>query len=163
MKKHWKYLKYIIRHKWFVMKVCFSYKLYVSGIFHDLSKFCSSEWGPYAEFFYGKNRPVQKGNSITKDDSEAQRAFDRAWLTHQHRNPHHWQYWILRQDDGQTKVLRMPAAYVIEMVCDWVGAGRAIQGKKSNARKWYSLQKDKIRLHPDTKIDVENLMMTLPL
>ncbi len=88
VKRHIAYLKYVLRHKWFVL---------VAGrktgapvlrlLLHDLSKFRPSEWRPYAETFYGHG-----GETM---------AFDAAWLKHQHRNDHHWQHWILRQDDPE--------------------------------------------------------------
>lgn len=27
--------------------------------------------------------------------------FNRAWLLHIHRNPHHWQHWVLINDDPE--------------------------------------------------------------
>jgi hypothetical protein len=123
MSEHLRYASYIVRHKWFVL---------VAGrkigtpfwrlIVHDLSKLRPREWSPYVEFFYGKA-------SDEAEASAAQDAFDRAWLFHQHSNPHHWQFWILREDDGGEKVLPMPRKYVYEMVADWMGAGRAITGR----------------------------------
>ena len=49
---------------------------------------------------------------------EVEDRFDAAWLHHQHNNPHHWQHWLLREDDGGTKALEMDHLYVVEMVCD---------------------------------------------
>lgn len=144
MKKHLQYLNYLVRHKWFVAAACFRRGLYWQGVVHDLSKFRPREWLPYAEFFYGteKNR----------------NAFDRAWLDHQHANPHHWQHWVLRNDNGSTVVLEMPEKYVVEMVCDWEGAGRAITGKSGTTLDWYSKNFHKMLLHPDTRTRVEELL-----
>ena len=125
MKKHLKYLRYIILHKWYVAMECFKFGLYWRGIKHDWSKFLPSEWFPYVESFYGN----RSGFGVKEK-------FDKAWLLHQHRNSHHWQHHILREDSGATKILQMPYEDALEMYCDWVGAGRAITGKK-DVREWY--------------------------
>jgi hypothetical protein len=76
---------------------------------------------------------------------------------HQHRNLHHWQAWVLRQDDGGTKPMPMPEGYAREMVADWAGAGRAITGKWK-VRSWYDNNFEKMLLHPDTRKLVEELL-----
>ena len=118
MLKHIKYLKYVLRHKWYVFIECINLGIPLRGFMHDMSKFFPSEWFPYANFFYGKSRPVQKGFEIKNTHDAAEEAFDTAWLKHIHHNPHHWQYWILRQDDGGTKEIQMSYNYVLEMVAD---------------------------------------------
>jgi hypothetical protein len=130
---YWKYLKYVLRHKWFVFIECAKRGIIWRGITHDLSKFYPDEFIPYARYFYG-NCP----ESFQTD-------FDKAWLKHIHRNPHHWQYWILREDDGGTKLIRPPLQYLKEMGCDWVGAGKAITGM-DNITEWYDRNKDKIQI-----------------
>jgi hypothetical protein len=159
--KHLKYLKYVLRHKYFVLIECLKYGLIWQGIIHDWTKFCPSEWQPYVEYFYGdKNK---------KD-------FDIAWNHHQKRHPHHWQYWLLREDNPradftmwwfglQTKkeavlyhffnILPMPDRYRKEMIADWRGTVIA-QGKtRESTGKWYLKNKENIFLHPDTEKWVE--------
>lgn len=171
MNKHWKYLCYVIKHKWFVMMACFARGLYWQGIVHDLSKFRPSEWGPYAEYFYGEKKTDQEitehnrrawmvVGSFAYSNKYKQDRFDEAWLFHQHRNPHHWQHWILRQDDGEVKVLEMPEKYALEMLCDWEGAGLAITGTKEYDQ-WYLRNKDSIQLHPKTRDLIERRMFPL--
>lgn len=165
--KHIKYLSYVIRHKWFVLiaglKIgCNPIRL----ILHDLSKFRPSEWFPYADNFYGNYRTMQEikqmfGNDVairwgkTKDMVEM--AFDVAWLKHIHRNPHHWQHWILREDSGKNKYIPIPRKYIKEMVADWMGAGRAITGKW-DAKDWYAKNKDKIRVDERSRKIIETLL-----
>jgi hypothetical protein len=84
-------------------------------------------------------------------------AFDFAWLLHQKRNRHHWQWWILPKDDGGVKVLEMPCKYVVEMICDWRGAGRA-QRNKATVLEWYVEHKTRMQLHPNTSELVEYLI-----
>ena len=146
-----KYLWYVIRHKWFVLKECFKVGLYWRGITHDLSKLRPSEFIPYARYFYsffGVGWSQEKyggcGDEIARHQ-EISMAFDRAWLYHIHRNPHHWQFWLLQEDDGSLKKIPMPVKYLKEMLTDWRGAGRAITGK-DNTPEWYLENKDKIKL-----------------
>lgn len=158
-----KYLKYVLRHKWYVLIECWRVGLIWRGIMHDMSKFRPDEFIPYARYFYGSYDPWDRlkirapwiGYEHSKEGVEE--AFDRAWLLHQHRNPHHWQYWILRGDDAWTKVLLMDPAYLLEMICDWHGAGMAINGKK-NTRAWYLHNREKMRLHPETRKTIEILL-----
>jgi hypothetical protein len=95
------------------------------------------------------------------DRVEVLAAFNRAWLAHQHRNPHHWQHWVLREDSGKTFALEMPHKYRVEMLCDWQGAGRAITGKfnpsdpYSETREWYEKNAGKMLLHDNTRAWVQ--------
>ena len=144
--RDWKYLRYIIRHKWFVLLACVRRGIIWRGLVHDLSKLLPSEFYPYAEYFYG---------TVPNPGSDVKIAFDKAWLFHQHRNPHHWQFWILREDDGDTKIMRMSDVFVAEMVCDWIGAGRAITGKSGGTREWYEKNRHRIIVHKDTREQIE--------
>ena len=167
MNKYIQYLKYLLKHKWYVAIECFNEGLYWRGIVHDMSKFLPSEFIPYTNFFYGKNNP----SSSTRDDTgyykptdtEDER-FDFAWLLHQKRNRHHWQWWILPEDDGGIKILIMDEQCAKEMVCDWVGAGKA-QGYFSpnddryyETRAWYRKNENKMTLHPTTRQYIENII-----
>lgn len=82
---HLRYLVYLLRHKWFVFVAGLStgaplWRLLI----HDWSKFLLSEWSAYVGQFYS-GKPDQN-------------AFDNAWLFHQRRNAHHWQFWVLLDD-----------------------------------------------------------------
>ena len=138
-----KYLKYLIKHKYYVTVECFKRGLYWRGITHDLSKFLPDEFIPYMNFFYGKSKEF------------AQNQFYFAWLKHQKRNPHHWQWWILKEDSGEYKIFEMSREYREEMLCDWHGAGKAIMGKNSNTKEWYLKNKDKIIIGPYTRKWIE--------
>lgn len=77
---------------------------------HDVTKFDPAEYDAYDQYFYGKN-----------SESEAVKGeFDRAWLHHLHKNSHHWQHWVLINDDDRTKGLDMDLYSVIEMISDWL-------------------------------------------
>lgn len=171
--KHLRYLRYIILNKWFVMLACFRLAklhpgLYWRGIIHDWSKFLPSEWFAYANFFYGgpKKPDVDERSmlgilAIDKWECEGRAhigkrggAIDIAWLRHQHRNSHHWQYWILKEDDGRLKALEMPYLDMLEMLADWEGAGRAIAattGKVGTLKDWYVRSRSDMVMHPRTQ------------
>lgn len=107
MRAHWLYLKYVARHKWYVL---------LAGrktgaplwrlLIHDASKFLPCEWFPYVRKFYGSPpslNPAYWSPQAREDDAALWKAavqieFDRAWLHHQHANPHHWQHWCLMND-----------------------------------------------------------------
>jgi len=96
--KHIKYAKYVIRHKFFVMLECFKHGLIYRGLKHDISKFLPGEWFPYVEFFYGtKAKQVRDETGYYKPTDTGNKAFDFAWLLHQKRNDHHWQWWCYQR------------------------------------------------------------------
>ena len=112
---------------------------------HDVSKWEDEEYFAYCEYFYGEKTPE------VKDE------FDRAWLHHQHRNPHHWQHWLLKQDDGTNKAIEMPYLDVIEMVCDhWSFSW--MKDDLYEIFSWYDENKPKMILHPNTKSLYESIL-----
>jgi hypothetical protein len=147
MKRHLAYLKYLLRHKWFVFVACFTCGVPLwRAIIHDWHKFLPSEWLAYAHTFYNR------------DGSRAKYAetpgFMQAWNFHQKRGKHHWQFWLLTWDRGGTVALDMPLTYVDEMLADWWGAGRAITGDW-DAITWYEKNKSKMILSECTRMYVE--------
>ena len=153
MERHWKYLKYVVRHKWYVLIECCKFGIPIRGLLHDLSKFKPAEWFPYVDYFYG-DKPSPRSADGSYDPLSVGEDFDYAWLSHQHCNKHHWQYWILWGDLGRTKCLPMPLRYTKEMLADWRGAGKALSGK-DDTLNWYQLNKDKMQLHEATRIWIE--------
>src|SRR5665648_13357 len=152
-----KYLKYVLKHKRFVFIECCKLGVPIRGLLHDISKLLPSEFVPYAHYFYGawvkeSQWHGDRRNHIPWKYTEmgVEVAFDLAWLKHQKRNKHHWQYWLLKCDDGGTKALDMPLKHCKEMLADWIGTGLAITGKKEVA-DWYLRNKDNMKLHPNTR------------
>jgi hypothetical protein len=169
--KHLKYLKYVLIHKYWV---------FVAGlhlgvplwqlITHDWSKFTPKEWFAYVNHFYG-NYPkfdpedtckyVRQGyyGITTKETKEM---FDVAWNYHQKTQPHHWQFWVLitDSDEPRTCVLPMPQKYVLEMVADWAGAGKAITGKWE-FEAWFLKNKDVYLLEDSTLYRVQQAIQKL--
>jgi len=151
--RHWNYFKYILSHKWFVCIACIRLSgapnfLLFLALIHDLSKFRPSEWIAYARTFYAPDGSKQYDEDLD---------FAIAWNHHQKRNKHHWQYYLLRWDRGETVSLPMPEIYIWEMVADWMGAGRAITGRWET-KEWYDKNKDKMVLHIDTRNMVETIL-----
>lgn len=156
--KHLHYLSYVLRHKWFVFVEACKLGIPWLGILHDLSKFRPDEWGPYAEFFYGKTARAHRDvTGYYKPTDTGDNAFDFAWLLHQKRNRHHWQWWILPEDNGGIKVLEMPVRYRKEMLADWRGAGRA-QGTP-DTKLWYQASQGKMQLAPETRQWTEGILL----
>ncbi len=115
---------------------------------HDESKNLSDEYLAYDAYFYGGNRT----HAVVE-------AFQKAWLLHIHRNPHHWQYWVLINDDpdeGEV-LLDMPYNYIIEMICDW-WAFSWQKGDLSEIFSWYDEHSSYIRLSPKTRETVEDIL-----
>lgn len=122
--------------------------LFRNVFFHDRSKYDESEYEPYDAYFYG-----------TKDED----AFNYAWLHHVHHNPHHWQYWLLVNDDGnlcdsrKLMPLEMPKIYALEMIADWWSFSWR-SGNLYEMFNWYDEHKDGIILHEKTREFVEAVL-----
>ena len=115
---------------------------------HDESKSQRDEYEAYDAYFYGGNRSYQ-----------VVQAYNRAWLLHLHRNPHHWQHWVLINDDPEEGevLLDMPMEYIIEMICDWWSFSWKT-GDLFEIFNWYEEHKDHIKLSVRTRNIVENIM-----
>lgn len=115
---------------------------------HDSSKNEPDEYEAYDRYFYGNNISYQ----VVQD-------FKQAWLLHIHRNPHHWQHWVLINDEPEEGeiVLEMPYNYILEMVCDW-WAFSWEKGDLTEIFKWYNEHRDYMKLHPNTRKNVEDIL-----
>lgn len=115
---------------------------------HDQSKKDLDEYNAYDNYFYGKNR----SHAVVM-------AFKRAWLEHIHRNPHHWQHWVLINDDPEEGevILEMPYEYIIEMICDWWSFSWA-KGNLAEIFSWYEGHSKYIKLAPKTRKTVESIL-----
>lgn len=77
---------------------------------HDLSKFSANESYGYAFNDFSKK--------------EVSVMFKRAWHHHKQFNPHHPEHWLNPGKGGHLEPLPMPKIYVVEMIADWIGAGK---------------------------------------
>ena len=120
-----------------------------TGLFnHDQSKWEKEEYDAYDAYFYGGRK--------TK---EVKKTFNYAWLHHIHSNPHHWQYWVLINDDPEdgTVALDIPYRYVIEMICDWWSFSWS-DGNLYEIFDWYNKHKDRMILSKNTRELVEDIL-----
>jgi hypothetical protein len=141
-----KYLSYVIRHKWWVLY----YGIKIGAplrrlLLHDMSKFLPAEWVPYRDFFDGPQPP----------SAEVRERFMAAVKLHKSRNPHHWEWWI--RDYYPGGVANMTEPYLLELLADWCGAGRAINGK-ADPIGWYTREKEKIIMAPETRARLEAML-----
>ena len=115
---------------------------------HDYSKNDPEEYDAYDKYFYGNNRSYQ----VMQD-------YNKAWLIHIHRNHHHWQHWVLINDEPNEGeiILDMPYNYVLEMICDW-WAFSWKSGDLTEIFKWYDEHKDYIKLSDKTRKYVQNIL-----
>lgn len=167
MKNDIKYLKYLFKHKWYVAKECFKRGLYWQGIIHDLSKFLPSEYFAYRDYFYNNpendenykslnkvlNRSFTEELSLLIYKAKIKRIkdnFDYAWCYHQKRNKHHFQYFLLKNDDGTLRPLEMPIKYRKETLSDWAGCSYALKGF-DNTLNWYTENRKKMIIAPETR------------
>ncbi len=116
-----KHFKVITKHKIEVMKACFKAGLYWQGITHDLSKYSIAEFVNSAKYFQGDSSPI--------DAEKIAKGYSYVWLHHRGRNPHHWEYWLDNFSKG-TQPVKIPFKYCIEMICDWIGAGKVYSKDK---------------------------------
>ena len=163
-----RYLRYVTLHKQLVYKK--GRELGVPRwrlLSHDWHKFTPLEWGAYVYEFeikpYLQDKPGLQAALGYFHTPERDAKFSYAWLRHQHMGPHHWQYWVLKFDDGGWVCLRMPEVYVREMLADWWAAGetqmRLGKIQENNPIKWYLKNQDRIHLHPETRRLVHNLLI----
>ena len=129
IKNIFKHLKKIITHKIYVGYYCFKFGIPIQGLLHDLSKFSPVEFFESVKYYQGDKSPI--------DACKKANGWSKAWMHHKGRNPHHYEYWMDDFDHGG-KPLMMPAKYAIEMLCDYLGAGRAYMGKSFNFTAEYA-------------------------
>lgn len=145
MKLYFTYLHYVFRHKWFVFLECCKLGIPWLGIIHDLSRFRLSE-----ALAYIASQPYNRDNKPPK----ITQAFTYAWNDHQHRNKHHWEYWVhFDYHTHEMTTLSIPDRYRREMLADWRGAGRA-KGTP-DVRGWYLKNNGAMLLHPETRQWIE--------
>lgn len=115
---------------------------------HDDSKTNPDEYEAYDAYFYGGNRSF----SVVRN-------FKIAFLAHIHRNPHHWQHWILVQDDPNEGeiIMEMPHNYMIEMICDWWAFSWS-KGNLNEIFTWYDEHKTHIKLGTITRYNLEMIL-----
>ena len=142
------HFKTVIIHKYWVFKYAKQIGIPWQGLIHDLSKFSWTEFSESVKFYQeGKSSPIVAAKKA--------QGYSLAWQHHKGRNPHHYEHWTDKYDDG-TIALKMPFKYVLELIADYLGAGRAYQGKSFTPEaeyKWWKNHIDTkdIMMHEETK------------
>ena len=169
------YNKYLYKHKVFVCvgyyflenlyspnssaRTKFYRDLSIERLFdHDKSKTSMTEYGPYDKYFYSKD----------KLDQKAIADYEYAWNNHIHLNPHHWQYWVLINDDDGIKPLPMPRRDILELLCDWMSFDITpiqpygtfkLDAYKLN--KYWTDHENTMILHPKTRSSIKYMINKL--
>lgn len=138
----WKHFCTITKHKIHVMDACFRAGLFWRGLMHDVSKYSPTEFLPSARYFQGDSSPINA--------EKTQKGYSAAWQHHKGHNPHHYEYWLDNLDVGGTPLI-IPYKYAVEMVCDFIGAGKAYNKSKWTISEplsyWKNIRKT-AKIHP---------------
>lgn len=129
-----KHFKKVCTHKWWVFHYCVKAGIPIRGLLHDMSKFSPVEFFESVKYYQGGSSPI--------DACKKANGYSNAWLHHKGRNKHHYEYWQDNFDKGG-EALDMPLKYKKEMICDYMGAGRAYYGKAFTMEKEYEWWQNK--------------------
>lgn len=148
------HLKTILVHKWWVFYYACKLGIPWRGIKHDMSKFSPVEFWESVRYWDGKSSPIPR--------RKADKGYSLAWQHHKGRNPHHYEYWIDYLDQGGIPI-KMPWNDLLELVADYLGAGRAYLGKEFSLQKeltWWEQkrQNEKPKIHKDTAYMISTLL-----
>ena len=148
----------ICKHKYWVGYYCFKCGIPLQGIMHDLSKFSPVEFWESVKYYQGTSSPI--------DACKKANGYSAAWMHHKGRNKHHYEYWQDNFDNGGV-ALKMPYKYAVEMLCDYLGAGRAYMGKdftyQAEYNWWLNKKKNPLAMHEDNKAFITMILYYLTI
>ena len=113
MKKFFKHLHMVNKHRFKVFIHCCKCGLFWRGLVHDLSKYSFTEFWEGVKYYNGKHSPIE--------ECRKKEGFSKAWLHHKGRNKHHIEYWY---DSDLTVQPLIPYKYAVECVCDKLSAAK---------------------------------------
>lgn len=156
IKRFFGHLKTVLTHKYWVFYYANRLGITWQGIVHDLSKFSPVEFFEGVKYWNGKRSPIL----VAKE----QAGISYAWLHHRGRNKHHYEYWIEKLDTGGVPH-KMPFKYVVEVVCDWLGACRSY-GKSNDhifqkEYDWWLEKAPFVKMHDETKQLITKILWNL--
>ena len=153
MNKIFRHLKTILIHKYWVFYYCRRLGITWQGITHDMSKFSPTEFIESIKFFQdGKASPIPV--------AKKEQGYSLAWQHHKGRNPHHYEYWTDNYDNGTT-CIKMPFKYVLELIADYLAAGKTYNGKDFTIPQeieWWESSKENRAINKDTKDEISLLL-----
>ncbi len=147
----------ITKHRHAVIRHCFKAGIGLQGLLHDLSKYSPTELRTGARYYVGYRSP----NDLERRDI----GYSVAWLHHQGRNKHHFEYW--RDYSPKTHLIEpveMPVRYVKEMFCDRLAASKIYLGKdytETHPLEYFRRGKAKELAHPETMALLEGWLIML--
>lgn len=154
MNKAIQHFNTINKHRWKVFIWCCKMGIPLRGILHDLSKYSWTEFSIYKWY---------SGNKSPHDNCREELGFSPSWIHHKTRNKHHWEYWL----DNEKKEfipVKIPYKYVVEMFCDFVGAGQTYMKEKWSCTSPFEYHlncKNNRLFHPESLELLELLLIKL--
>ena len=113
----------ILRHKYWVFRFACIAGIPWQGFMHDWSKFSRMEFVESVRYYNGICSPIWLCKRMNHGMSWA-------WIHHHGRNLHHYEAWQDDFDHGAHPV-DMPYRYAVEMLCDFLAAGKAVPDRQS--------------------------------
>lgn len=151
------HFKTITEHRHMVIRHCFMAGIPIQGLFHDLSKYCPQEFIPGVLHY--------KGNMSPNVGERESYGYSKAWMHHQGRNKHHFEYWADYNNDVKRKIpVKMPLRFVVEMFCDRVAASKIyLKDKYSDQMpyEYFKANKDYYDMHDETREFLGRLLYML--
>lgn len=152
-----RHFKTITKHRHKVISHCFRAGIPWRGLMHDLSKYAPTEFWEGARNYQGTRSPNEKA----REDQ----GYSAAWLHHQGRNRHHFEYWYdYNPASHRREPVKMPLIFVMEMFCDRVAASKIYQGKNYTDRHpldYFLRAKPRRIIHPATSDLLESWLVML--
>ena len=147
----------ITRHRHYVIRHCWHCGILWQGLRHDLSKYSPTEFLEGIRYY----RPDRSPNMGARED----KGYSRAWLHHQGRNKHHFEYWVdYSMKTKRKEPVPMPVRFVVEMFCDRVAASKIYFDKDYDDGKpyaYFNKARKRRYMHPTTSAQLEKLLVML--
>jgi hypothetical protein len=158
MKRYIAWFKYLTKHRWYVFIECCKSGIPIRGFFHDIDKYLPKQFIPYAKFHFNKD-----GSRINRRDATGyydglncgDNEFEMSLFLHFRKSKHHDVSWVIPHR-GTYKIFPMDDKSILEMVCDWKGAGKA--NGTPDVIGWYKVNGNNQLLHEETRAKVEKLL-----
>jgi hypothetical protein len=158
MKRYLAWFFYLTKHRYYVFLECCKVKLFWRGLIHDIDKYLPKQFIPYAKFHFNKD-----GSRINRRDStgyydglnSGDKNFEMSLFLHFRKSKHHDVSWVIPHK-GSYKCFPMDKKSILEMICDWKGAGRA--NGTPDVVKWYKQNGENQLFHEETRVKVERFL-----
>lgn len=148
IKSFFGHIRTVLIHKYYVFYYCCKFGIPWRGIVHDISKFSPIEFWESVKYFNNDGiSPIIHCKKVN--------GWSKAWQHHKGRNTHHYEYWIDNVDKGGTPI-PMPYKDVVELICDYLSAGKTYNGSSFSFKDeldWWNKKKETLSMsmHPATK------------